>query len=116
MKINRVSALNFLSEGYMDYRLKDPEIQHQNGYIDKLRLAITVGEPSTVDFALAKRTRVTERPAMPAITPQNTSYSAIPPFAPQINPNLSRKSDKALHGFDIAADIETLLKQSMKLK
>ena len=116
MKINRIAAFGFLSEGYLDYRLKDPEIQHQNGYIDKLRLAISVGEPSTVDFLPAKQVRVMERPAMPAITPRNTSYTVIPPFAPQINPNLSRKSDKALHGFDIAADIETLVKQSMKLK
>lgn len=116
MKINKIAALNFLSESYLNYKLKDPEIQHQNGYIDKLRLAITVGEPSTVDFLPAKRVRVTERPPMPAITPRNTSFSVIPPFAPQINPNLSRKSDKSLHGFDIAADIEALVKQSMKLK
>ena len=116
MTINRVVALGSFSEGYLDYRLKDPEIQQQNGYIDKLRLAITAGEPSTVNFLPAKRVRITERPAMPAITPRNTSYSVIPPFAPQINPNLSRKSDKSLHGFDIAAEIEALLKQSMKLK
>jgi hypothetical protein len=118
MKINKVAALGFLSEGYLDYRLKEPEIQQQNGYIDKLRLAITVGEPSTVDFLSAKRVRVTERPAMPAITSRNTSDSVIPPFAPQIlvNPNLSRKSEKSLHGFDIAADIEALVKQSTKLK
>jgi hypothetical protein len=116
MKINKVVALGFLSEGYLDYRLKDPEVQQQNGYIDKLRLAITVGEPSTVDFLPAKRVRVPERPPIPAITPGNTSYSVIPPFTPQINPNLSRKSDKSLHGFDIAAEIEALVKQSMKLK
>ena len=116
MKVNRIVALGFLSEGYLDYRLKVPEIQQQNGYIDKLRLAITVGEPSTVGFLPAKRVRLTERPAMSAITPQKTSYSVFPPFAPQINPNLSRKSDKSLHGFDIAADIEALVKQSMKLK
>ena len=117
MRINKVAALGFLSEGYLDYRLKDPEIQHQNGYIDKLRLAITDGEPSTaVDFFPAKRVRVAERPAIPAIAPRNKSYSILPTFAPQINPNLSRKSDKSLHGFDIAADIEILVKQSMKLK
>ena len=116
IKIKRVAALCFLSESYLEYRLKDPEIQHQNGYIDKLRLAITAGEPSAVDFLPAKQVRVTERPAMPAITPQNTPYSDILPFSPQINTNLSRKSDKSLHGFDIAADIETLVKQSMKLK
>jgi len=116
MKIRRVVALGLLTEGYLDYKLKDSDIQQQNGYIDKLRLAITVGEPSTVDFLPPKRVKVAERPAMPAITPRNTSYCVIPPFAPQINPNLSRKSDKSLHGFDIAADIETLLKQSMKLK
>ena len=120
MRIDKVAALNFLSEGYLYYRLKEPEIQHQNGYIDKLRLAITHGEkPSTVNNSLpAKRVRVTERPPMPTITPRNvSSYPVIPPpMAPQINPNLSRKSDKALHGFDIAVDIETLLKQSMKLK
>jgi hypothetical protein len=118
MRIDKIAALGFLSEGYLDYRLKDPEIQHQNGYIDKLRLAITVGEkPSTVNFLPAKQVRVTERPPMPAITPPDISYSSvIPPLAPQINSNLSRKSDKSLHGFDIAADIETILKQSMKLK
>lgn len=116
MKINRVVSLCFLNEGYLDYRLKDPEIQQKNGYIDKLRLAITVGEPSIIDFVPAKRVRVTERPAMPAITPRIASYSAIPSFAPHINPNLSRKSDKSLHGFDIGADIEALVKQSMKLK
>jgi hypothetical protein len=116
MKINKIAALGFFNESYFNFKLKDPEIPEQNGYIDKLRLAITVGEPSTVDFLPAKRVRVTERPAMPAITPRNTSFSVIPPFAPQINPNLSRKSDKSLHGFDIAADIEALLKQSMKLK
>ena len=116
MRINKVAALGFLSEGYLAYRLKDPEIQHENGYIDKLRLAITTGESSTVNIFPAKRVRVTERPAMPAITPRNTSYSEIPTFASQINPNLSRKSEKSLHGFEIAADIEALIKQSMKLK
>lgn len=116
MKINRVVALGFLSEGYLDYRLKVPEIQQQNGYIDKLRLAIIAGEPSTVGLLPAKRVKVPERLAIPPITPRIPSYPVIPPFAPQINPNLSRKSDKALHGFDIAADIEALVEQSMKLK
>ena len=54
MKINRVVALGSLSEGCVDHKSKDPEIQHQNGYIDKLKLAITVGEPSTVNFLLGK--------------------------------------------------------------
>jgi hypothetical protein len=116
MKINRVVALGFLSEGYLDYKLKDPEIQQHNGYIDKLRLTIMAGELSTINFLPTQQARVPERLAMPAITPRNTSYPVISPFTPQINPNLSRKSEKSLHGFDIAADIEALLKQSMKLK
>ncbi|KAF8816462.1 hypothetical protein BYT27DRAFT_7333454 [Phlegmacium glaucopus] len=115
-KINRVVALGFLSEGYLDCRLKDPEIEPQNGYIDKLRLAIIVGESSAAGVLPAKQVRVPERLAIPAITPQNASHLVIPPFASQINPNLSRKSDKSLFGFDIAADIDTLVKQSMKLK
>lgn len=116
MKINRVVALGFLCGGYLDYKLKDPEIQQQNGYIDKMRLAIMSGEPSTIGFLPIKRVRVPERLPMPAIISQKTSYPVIPPLVPQINPNLSRKSDKSLHGFEIAADIEALVKQSMKLK
>lgn len=116
LKINRVVALGFLSEGYLDCKLKDPEIQQQNGYIDKLRLAIIAQESSPINFHSDLRARAPERLAMPAITPQNTSYPVIPPFAPQTNPNLSRKSEKALLGFDIAADIDTLVKESMKLK
>src|SRR5882757_3614681 len=114
MKINRVVALGFLSEGYLDYKLKEPEIQQQNGYIDKLRLAIMSKDPSTVGFLPPKQVRGPERMEIPAITPRNTSSPAIQPFVSQINPNLSRKSDKSLYGFDIAADIEALLKQSMK--
>jgi len=116
MKINRVTALGFLNEGYLDCRLKDPDIQQQNGYIDKLRLAIVVGESSAVSFLPARQARVPERLAIPAIAPRNASHTVIPPFAFQINPNLSRKSDKSLLGLDIAADIDTLVKQSMKLK
>jgi len=116
MKINRVVVLGFLSESHLDCRLKDPEIQQQNGYIDQLRLAIMAAESSTMGFPPAKQVRGPERLAIPAITPQKTTHHVIPPFASQINPNLSRKSDKSLHGFDIAADIDVLLKQSMKLK
>ena len=116
MKINRVVALGFLSESHLDCRLKDPEIQQQNGYIDQLRLAIIAGESSAVGFLPAKQVRGPERLPIPAIRPQKSAHHVIPPFASQINPNLSRKSDKSLHGFDIAADIDTLVKQSMKLK
>lgn len=116
MKINRAIALGFLSEGYLDCRLKDPEIQQQKGYIDQLRLAIVARESSPTSSLPPKRVKLPERLAMPAITARNASYPAMPTFASQINPNLSRKSDKSLHGFSIAADIDTLVKQSMKLK
>lgn len=117
-QINRVIALGFLSEGYLDCRLKDPDIQQRNGYIDQLRLAIVVEESSAVGFPPVKRVRAPERLAIPAITPRSTTQPAIPPFTgiTQINPNLSRKSDKSLLGFDIAVDIDSLVKQSMKLK
>ena len=71
-------------------------------YIDKVRLAITVGEPWIVDFLSDKQARVTERLVMP-----------LHDSALQVRPwnKLAKFVQKSLHSFDIAADIEADPKQ-----
>ena len=72
-------------------------------YIDKVRLAITVGEPWIVDFLSDKQARVTERLVMP-----------LHDSALQVRPwnKLPKFVQKSLHSFDISKRIQN----SMKLK